>query len=329
MNIEIANHLIELRKKNGLSQEALADRLGLSRQAVSKWERAEASPDTDNLIALAKLYGISLDELLLMGEQNSSDDARSTSENGAGESYEKSSGGDQARADIPHNDTDCKNTAGTDTSNIYTDCKDESNGCDDTSEADDNNSCGDGADASGQTHSGKNQGAEYVHIGLDGIHVKDSKNEVHIGKGGIHVTESKGNDVHIGHGGVYVNGEKYDHNFKSAWHRFPFALIVVIAFLLLGLLKGMWHPAWMLFLTIPVYHSLVDAVIHRSAHRFAYPVLAVLIFLSCGFFAGGWYWAWIVFLTIPIYYVIFPTRHDKADNHSDNPSGRIFTRGDE
>ena len=64
MTIEIADRLIQLRKKNGLSQEELADKLGLSRQAVSKWERAEASPDTDNLICLAKLYGVSLDELL-------------------------------------------------------------------------------------------------------------------------------------------------------------------------------------------------------------------------------------------------------------------------
>lgn len=64
MNIEIANKLVKLRKQNGLSQEELADKLGLSRQAVSKWERAEASPDTDNLICLAKLYNISLDELL-------------------------------------------------------------------------------------------------------------------------------------------------------------------------------------------------------------------------------------------------------------------------
>lgn len=64
MTIEIADRLIKLRKKHGYSQEELADKLGLSRQAVSKWERAEASPDTDNLICLAKLYGVSLDELL-------------------------------------------------------------------------------------------------------------------------------------------------------------------------------------------------------------------------------------------------------------------------
>ena len=65
MNIEIANRLVELRRAHGYSQEELAGRLGVSRQAISKWERAESSPDTDNLIALARLYGISLDGLLL------------------------------------------------------------------------------------------------------------------------------------------------------------------------------------------------------------------------------------------------------------------------
>lgn len=69
MNIEIANRLVQLRKQHGLSQEQLAASLGISRQAVSKWERAESSPDTDNLICLAQLYGISLDELLLTGVQ--------------------------------------------------------------------------------------------------------------------------------------------------------------------------------------------------------------------------------------------------------------------
>lgn len=50
MNIEIANRLVSLRKANHLSQEELAAKIGISRQAVSKWERAEACPDTDNLI---------------------------------------------------------------------------------------------------------------------------------------------------------------------------------------------------------------------------------------------------------------------------------------
>ncbi len=64
MDIATADRLVQLRKSNGLSQESLAALLGVSRQAVSKWERAEASPDTDNLIALAGIYNMTLDQLL-------------------------------------------------------------------------------------------------------------------------------------------------------------------------------------------------------------------------------------------------------------------------
>ncbi len=64
MDYETSNRLYELRKSRGYSQDELADMLGVSRQAISKWERGESSPDTDNLIALARLYGVSLDELV-------------------------------------------------------------------------------------------------------------------------------------------------------------------------------------------------------------------------------------------------------------------------
>ncbi len=64
MNLFTANKLTALRKHNGLSQEALAEKIGVSRQAVSKWERGEASPDTENILALSKLYCLSLDDIL-------------------------------------------------------------------------------------------------------------------------------------------------------------------------------------------------------------------------------------------------------------------------
>lgn len=64
MNVEVARRLAEARRARGITQEELAGRLGVSRQAVSNWERGETSPDTDNLIVLARLYGMSLDELL-------------------------------------------------------------------------------------------------------------------------------------------------------------------------------------------------------------------------------------------------------------------------
>lgn len=53
------------RKRMGLSQEELAARLGVSRQAVSKWELGTSTPDPSNIVALAKLFGISTDELLM------------------------------------------------------------------------------------------------------------------------------------------------------------------------------------------------------------------------------------------------------------------------
>lgn len=54
----------ELRIKNNLSQEDLASKLNVSRQAISKWEKDIALPDTNNLIMLSKLFGITLDELV-------------------------------------------------------------------------------------------------------------------------------------------------------------------------------------------------------------------------------------------------------------------------
>ena len=52
------------RKKLNVSQEELGARLGVSRQAVSKWETGTADPSTSNLLALAKLFGVSAEELL-------------------------------------------------------------------------------------------------------------------------------------------------------------------------------------------------------------------------------------------------------------------------
>lgn len=68
MSIKQGDYLKELRVKNKLSQEKLAEKLGLSRQSISKWEQGYALPDTDNLLKLSELYGISVDTLLKCGE---------------------------------------------------------------------------------------------------------------------------------------------------------------------------------------------------------------------------------------------------------------------
>ena len=66
--VEIRKTLAELLKENRIrckmTQEFVAEAIGVSRQAVSKWENGSADPSTSNLIALANLYGISAEDLL-------------------------------------------------------------------------------------------------------------------------------------------------------------------------------------------------------------------------------------------------------------------------
>lgn len=225
MNIEIANKLLQLRKEKGLSQEALAQELGISRQAVSKWERAEASPDTDNLIELAKLYDISLDELLL----------HETHQKKTEEKIDK-------------------------------------------------------------------QEEKSVHIGLDGIHVKDRNDEVHISLKGIHVKEKEGHQVDIDGQGIYVDGEKREDYHINRKYDFPFGTLVFLGYLIYGLATGVWHPTWIILFVFPLFDSVITAIRKRKLSCFAYPILAVMIFLTLGFTQGMWHLAWVIFVTIPCYY---------------------------
>lgn len=60
----LARNLQYLRKRDKITQEDLADRLGVSRQSVSKWETDEAYPETEKLLALCDLFAVSLDDLM-------------------------------------------------------------------------------------------------------------------------------------------------------------------------------------------------------------------------------------------------------------------------
>lgn len=259
MNIEIANRLVSLRKANNLSQEALAEKLGISRQAVSKWERAEASPDTDNLILLARLYGVSLDELLKTEDEIPRPElpAFDDSEPFSGEEYTEQESFGEGKA-----------------------------------------SC-DGQD-------------DYVHVGFEGVHVKDKNGEVHVGWDGIHVDDKKkGDNVHIDKNGVYVNGQKYDKEWFSHHHHFPMWIVITVLYLVIGVVWNAWHPGWLLFFFIPIWHSLVEAINKKNPNCFAYPVFVTLVFLCLGIFGFLWHPGWVVFLTIPLYYSLIAWFRDR------------------
>ena len=61
--MEIGNKILELRKKNNITQEELADKVGVSRQTISKWELGETSPDLKQAKELSKIFNVSIDEL--------------------------------------------------------------------------------------------------------------------------------------------------------------------------------------------------------------------------------------------------------------------------
>ena len=62
--VEFGERIYNLRKKSGLSQEEFADKLGVSRQAVSKWETGQSVPDSEKAAAIGAYFGVSLDWLI-------------------------------------------------------------------------------------------------------------------------------------------------------------------------------------------------------------------------------------------------------------------------
>ncbi|HAB66020.1 MAG TPA: hypothetical protein DCE23_01500, partial [Firmicutes bacterium] len=71
--MNLGKRLMELRKKQNLSQEALAEKLGVTRQTVSKWETDQSAPDFDKVLPLCEVFGITTDELF-KGEEISKEE---------------------------------------------------------------------------------------------------------------------------------------------------------------------------------------------------------------------------------------------------------------
>ena len=316
MNIEIANRLVKMRKAHGYSQEELAEKLGLSRQAVSKWERAESSPDTDNLIMLSRLYGVSLDELLSTEDEIPEPEVVEE-ETSSGEK-------DSVHVSFIHG----INVTDEDGSKVHigwdgirvNDKKDGENiniGSADAEVIDDdpdwiNSYIKDiEVDDSGVTFT---QNGERIH--RDWNRFKGGKKSfVHkvrsektgkwrttiVSENGHKVvldTNDEPSDDVISSNGVTVS--------KSVSSGFPYAVFVTGAFLLLGFLKQWWHPAWVLFLTIPIYYTIVNALKKKriGALDIIVPIVVTGAYVALGWIYGLWHPLWLMLLAIPAYYAI-------------------------
>lgn len=288
MDLAMAQRLVDRRKAAGLSQEALAAQLGVSRQAVSKWERSESSPDTDNLIALAALYGVSLDELLY-GE--AVDDA---------DCSEDSDAGAEASDEAEEDEDSADNTSRSDKPLV------------------------DISLAHGIHVIDPDKGEE-VHVGWNGIHVTNDRKgeEVHVGPGGVHVDtlEDDGHSVHTNADGtVTIDGEtfsnwkeahdKLDHHGKHfhtklgrAWNKFPFPTLVALAYLALGIVYGTWGMGLFLVFLIPIYYAIGDFIDRRRLSILigsVYPAAAIAWFLYMWLCLGQPHPAWVILITIPV-----------------------------
>lgn len=243
MNIEVANRLQKLRKEKGYSQEQLAEALGISRQAVSKWERAEASPDTDNLILLARLYGISLDELLSTDDNNEELKTNNMDKENSKEETKKSDNVNISTQGIDVEDKDgTKVHVGWDGIRIF------------DSKTDD-----------------------HINISPKGIKIinDNEPRSLRIAKelcGGLAALGTTLAFILLGcfadlwHPGwivfllIPIITSLPNVIYKRKLSMLPYPVIVVIAYLLIGFLVDGWHPYWFLFITIPIYYVIVDPI---------------------------------------------------------------------
>lgn len=252
MTKETADRFYQYRKSIGMSQEELAAKIGVSRQAISKWERAESSPDTDNLIALAKLYNITIDELI-------NGEAAEPVCSAASDTSAKS----EETQEIPETEPS------------------------DTEKQEPHISFRDGI----HVHDGKDK----VDISFSGIHIESKNGEsVHIGRDcGI---QTDGIDErHIFKRGNHpalhallptlvitaylIIGFMFDDGWKLGWlliflipiiesfvtaiktknpSAFAYPVLVAAVYLTVGMFMSIWHPTWILFLTIPIYYIIAD-----------------------------------------------------------------------
>ena len=222
MTIDSANRLAALRRAHNLSQEELAERLNVSRQAVSKWERAESSPDTDNLVALARLYGVSLDSLLGLEESAPLEYEAPMEDQEPIEPVTHADAFEEEPVSIPN---------------------------------------GDVSDA-------LPNGSYYEHIAQQAAQAAEAAE-------------------------AEVARERHRRRMS-----FPYPVFVTIAYLVLGFLFHMWHPGWIIFLTIPLFY-LPDSE-REPLRLLGNPVMITIIYLLLGCLCNAWHPGWLVFLLIPV-----------------------------
>lgn len=265
------NNLIRLRKEAGLSQEELADRLAVSRQAVSKWERGEALPDTNNLIRLARLYNVSIDEIVGYApeKETSADENKAAGGADDAKDTDNASGADGAK------ETD--NASGADNAN------------------DDGNADGEDdeyftQDGETKKYYSKTKGGKHIRFETDGkqkrIIISDDDDD-----------DDDDDDM---------DSDDYPRRRTRLCDVLDgvYTILCVAAFFVWGAVFNGWEIAWTLFMTIPIFTSIVACVRKKRVGKFNFPCFVAFVYLLFGMIFNIWHPLWIIFLLVPAFYPI-------------------------
>ncbi len=193
MENELSSRFEKYRVSAGLTTDEIAEKLGVNRSLAEEWENGTSSPDGETLIAIAELYGVTVDQLT----------------------------------------------------------------CLDPDEV----------------------------IRDDGSVISPLPKE----------TNAEAKDV------VF---KKRDHT--SRRNRYIlFAALSAVIYVVLGLIFGLWHPLWVLFVAVPVEVSVFDVIEYRNIRKLNFPFLVTFVYLLFGCLFGWWHPSWLVFITVPLFYMIF------------------------
>ena len=263
----LPNNLYALRRKAGLSQEELAEKLGVSRQAVSKWERGEAYPDTENLIVISEMFSVTIDDLL-KSDNISADDSDTTKD-------DATSSSDSSYFHISMNDDVKVNLNG----EITVDDED-------------------GRVKVGFSDSGivvdSNDGVR-INLGKNGIVIRDNdldddneddENDEKRGLSTFSVWYKLPYPIIVSiaflaiglfSGGWYwawtlfltipIYYPLLDSIQKKRATEFPYTIIILFIYLLFGMLNEAWHPWWIIFLTVPIYYPIAAEIDKRVRRK--------------------------------------------------------------
>ena len=278
MSYDFADRLIEMRRTKSMSQEELASALGISRQAVSKWERAESAPDIGNLMALAELYGVSLDDLVrgnaaeLAAKEDTADAKTEAPDADAADACEAatpaSEEGISADAE-PATITEPASSSAAEPDSIAAPAPSSTAAETVPATAADTTPATPTAAGTATPATPPMIGsapAPQPHAAPDVAPTAAAPSAYEQAYSAEAASTTAAASAPAGSTAAPTPPSAPEpaaapHRTSRAWQIFPYPLLCLVVFLFCGFFLGLWHPAWIVFVTIPFYYWVVGLIL--------------------------------------------------------------------